>query len=140
MSAALLYRVASIVVFVIAMAAMLLQFEVVRSIGTSLLASAGIAGITIGLAAQKSLGAIIAGIQISIAQPVRIGDTVVVDTQQGVVEEIHLTYIVLRLADDPGVIEDRVRAANKERNARVAEDVKRPPVEGVRVLAGLIEG
>jgi small-conductance mechanosensitive channel len=97
---AVLYRVASIVVFVIAMAAMLLQFEVVRSIGTSLLASAGIAGITIGLAAQKSLGAIIAGIQISIAQPVRIGDTVVVDTQQGVVEEIHLTYIVLRLADD----------------------------------------
>ncbi len=95
-----LYRVASIVVFVIATAAILLQFEVVRSIGTSLLASAGIAGITIGLAAQKSLGAIIAGVQISIAQPVRIGDTVVVDTQQGTVEEIHLTYIVLRLADD----------------------------------------
>ncbi len=101
---AVLYRVASIVVFVIAVAAMLLQFEVVRSIGTSLLASAGIAGITIGLAAQKSLGAIIAGIQISIAQPVRIGDTVVVDTQQGVVEEIHLTYIVLRLADDRRLI------------------------------------
>ena len=101
---AVLYRVASVVVFVIAVAAMLLQFEVVRSIGTSLLASAGIAGITIGLAAQKSLGAIIAGIQISIAQPVRIGDTVVVDTQQGVVEEIHLTYIVLRLADDRRLI------------------------------------
>ncbi|HEX4516681.1 MAG TPA: mechanosensitive ion channel domain-containing protein [Polyangiaceae bacterium] len=101
---AVLYRVASIVVFVIAVAAMLLQFEVVRSVGTSLLASAGIAGITIGLAAQKSLGAIIAGIQISIAQPVRIGDTVVVDTQQGVVEEIHLTYIVLRLADDRRLI------------------------------------
>jgi small-conductance mechanosensitive channel len=101
---AVLYRVASIVVFVIAIAALLLQFEVVRSVGTSLLASAGIAGITIGLAAQKSLGAIIAGIQISIAQPVRIGDTVVVDTQQGVVEEIHLTYIVLRLADDRRLI------------------------------------
>jgi len=95
-----LYRVASIVVFVIAIAAILLQFEVVRSVGTSLLASAGIAGITIGLAAQKSLGAIIAGVQISIAQPVRIGDTVVVDSQQGVVEEIHLTYVVLRLVDD----------------------------------------
>lgn len=99
-----LYRVASIVVFVIAVAAILLQFEVVRSVGTSLLASAGIAGITIGLAAQKSLGAIIAGVQISIAQPVRIGDTVVVDSQQGVVEEIHLTYIVLRLVDDRRLI------------------------------------
>jgi small-conductance mechanosensitive channel len=97
---AVLYRVASIVVLVVAVAAILLQFEIVRSVGTSLLASAGIAGITIGLAAQKSLGAIIAGVQISIAQPVRIGDTVVVDAQQGVVEEIHLTYVVLRLADD----------------------------------------
>ncbi len=101
---AVLYRVASIVVLVVAIAAILLQFEVVRSVGTSLLASAGIAGITIGLAAQKSLGAIIAGVQISIAQPVRIGDTVVVDTQQGVVEEIHLTYVVLRLADDRRLI------------------------------------
>ncbi len=99
-----LYRVASIVVFVIAVAAILLQFEVVRSVGTSLLASAGIAGITLGLAAQKSLGAIIAGVQISIAQPVRIGDTVVVDSQQGVVEEIHLTYIVLKLVDDRRLI------------------------------------
>jgi small-conductance mechanosensitive channel len=99
-----LYRVASIVVFVIAVAAILLQFEVVRSVGTSLLASAGIAGITIGLAAQKSLGAIIAGVQISIAQPVRIGDTVVVDGQQGIVEEIHLTYVVLHLADDRRLI------------------------------------
>jgi len=97
---AVLYRVATIVVLVVAVAAVLLQFEVVRSVGTSLLASAGIAGIVIGLAAQKSLGAIIAGVQISIAQPVRIGDTVVVDAQQGVVEEIHLTYVVLRLVDD----------------------------------------
>ncbi len=101
---AVLYRVASIVVFVIAIAAVLLQFEVVRSVGTSLLASAGIAGITIGLAAQKSLGAIVAGVQISIAQPVRIGDTVVVDKEQGTVEEIHLTYIVLRLSDDRRLI------------------------------------
>ena len=101
---AVLYRVASVVVLVVAVAAILLQFEVVRSVGTSLLASAGIAGITIGLAAQKSLGAIIAGIQISIAQPVRIGDTVVVDSQQGVVEEIHLTYAVLRLPDDRRLI------------------------------------
>lgn len=97
---AVLHRVVSVVAFVIASAAILLQFQIVRSVGTSLLASAGIAGLTIGFAAQKSLGAIIAGVQISIAQPIRIGDTVVVDGAQGVVEEIHLTYVVLRLPDD----------------------------------------
>lgn len=97
---AVLHRVVAVAAVVIASAAILLQFEIVRSVGTSLLASAGIAGLTIGFAAQKSLGAIIAGVQISIAQPIRIGDTVVVDGQQGVVEEIHLTFVVLRLADD----------------------------------------
>jgi small-conductance mechanosensitive channel len=97
---AVLYRIASIAVFVVAIAEVLSQFDVARSVGTSLLASAGIVGITMGLAAQKSLGAIIGGIQISIAQPVRIGDTVVVDAEQGVVEEIHLTYAVVRLLDD----------------------------------------
>ena len=100
----MLHRVASIAIGVIAVATGLLQFDAVRTVGTSLLASAGIAGIVIGLAAQKTIGALIAGIQISVAQPVRIGDTVVVDEQQGVVEEIHLTYVVLRLVDDRRLI------------------------------------
>ncbi len=96
----MLRRIASIGIGVIAVAAALLQFEVVRSVGTSLLASAGIAGIVVGFAAQKSIGALIAGIQVSIAQPVRLGDTIVLEGQQGIVEEIHLTYLVVRLADD----------------------------------------
>ena len=100
----MLHRVASIAIAVIGVATGLLQFDTVRSVGTSLLASAGIAGIVIGLAAQKSIGALIAGIQISVAQPVRIGDTVVVDDHQGVVEEIHLTYVVLRMVDDRRLI------------------------------------
>ncbi len=100
----ILHRIGAIVVGVLAFAAVLLQFAVVRSVGTSLLASAGVAGIVLGLAAQKSLGAIIAGIQLSLAQPVRIGDTVVVETQLGKVEELHLTYVVVKLWDERRLI------------------------------------
>ncbi len=100
----LLQRIASIVVGVLALAAVALQFQVVRNVGTSLLASAGVAGIVLGLAAQKSLGAIIAGIQLSLAQPVRIGDTVVVDGHVGEVEELHLTYVVVKLFDERRLI------------------------------------
>jgi small-conductance mechanosensitive channel len=81
--------------YVIAVALLLIQFDVVRSVGVSLLASAGIAGIVIGLAAQKSISTLLAGIQLSITQPIRIGDTVIVETEFGTVEQITLTYVVL---------------------------------------------
>ena len=60
-----------------------MQFEVVRNVGVSLLASAGIAGLVIGLAAQKSISTLLAGIQLSITQPIRIGDTVIVENEWG---------------------------------------------------------
>jgi small-conductance mechanosensitive channel len=65
----------------------------------SLLASAGVAGVVLGLAAQKSIGALLAGIQLSITQPIRIGDQLVVETENGTVEEISLTYVVIRTWD-----------------------------------------
>jgi small-conductance mechanosensitive channel len=74
-------------------------FHVVRTIGVSLLASAGILGIVFGIAAQKSIGGLVAGIQLAVTQQLRIGDTVIVDTERGTVEEIHLTFVVLRLWD-----------------------------------------
>ncbi|NMO23018.1 mechanosensitive ion channel family protein [Pyxidicoccus fallax] len=85
--------------YVIAVALLLIQFDVVRSVGVSLLASAGIAGIVIGLAAQKSISTLLAGIQLSITQPIRIGDTVIVENEWGTVEEITLTYVVQRTWD-----------------------------------------
>ena len=94
-----LRRVASIVVGVITAAILLLQFEVVRSIGVSLLASAGILGVVLGVAAQKSIGGLLAGIQLSITQPVRIGDTVIVEGEWGSIEEINLTYVVVKIWD-----------------------------------------
>jgi small-conductance mechanosensitive channel len=95
----LLERVVSVVIVVFALAVALIRFDFVRSVGLSLLASAGVAGIILGFAAQKSLSGIIAGIQISVTQPVRIGDTVVIEGENGAIEEINLTYIVVRVWD-----------------------------------------
>ncbi|MFL5351220.1 mechanosensitive ion channel family protein [Archangium sp.] len=86
--------------YIIAAALLLMQFETVRNVGVSLLASAGIAGLVIGLAAQKSISSLLAGIQLSITQPIRIGDQVVVENEFGTVEEITLTYVVVRVWDE----------------------------------------
>lgn len=96
---AVLRRVFEICIYVIGAALLLVQFEVVRNVGVSLLASAGIAGLVVGLAAQKSIGALLAGIQLSVTQPIRIGDTVVIEGENGAVEEITLTYVIVRLWD-----------------------------------------
>lgn len=122
----MLRRIASIAIGIVAIATALLQFEVVRSVGTSLLASAGIAGIVLGLAAQKSIGALIAGIQVSIAQPLRLGDTVVIEGQQGIVEEIHLTYLVVRLGDDRRLVAPLSRFLEQsfENWTRLGNDMK----------------
>ena len=85
--------------YVLAISLLLLQFEAVRNVGVSLLASAGIAGLVIGLAAQKSISTLLAGIQLSITQPVRIGDTVIVENEWGWIEEITLTYVVVKVWD-----------------------------------------
>jgi small-conductance mechanosensitive channel len=95
-----LRSVFEVATYVIAAALLLMQFETVRNVGVSLLASAGIAGLVIGLAAQKSISSLLAGIQLSITQPIRIGDTVVVETEFGTVEEITLTYVVVKVWDE----------------------------------------
>ena len=97
--AVLLRRVAGITLGFVAGAVVLLQFELVRSVGVSLLASAGVLGVVFGVAAQRSLAAIVGGIQFSVAQPVRMADQVVVEGEFGEIEEINLTYVVVRLWD-----------------------------------------
>ena len=93
-------RVVTGVAVVVAIALTLFQFERVRELGTGLLASAGIAGIVVGLAAQKSLANLLAGFQIAFTQPIRIDDQVLVRGEVGRVEEITLTYVVVRVWDD----------------------------------------
>jgi small-conductance mechanosensitive channel len=77
----------------------LMTFDSVRQYGVSLFASAGVAGLAIGLAAKPLLGNLIAGIQIALTQPIRIDDAVVVEGEWGWIEEFTSTYVVVRLWD-----------------------------------------
>ncbi|MDY6849553.1 MAG: mechanosensitive ion channel family protein [Geoalkalibacter sp.] len=94
-----LVKILVVIICVIGASSMLMTFEKVRQIGVSLLASAGIAGIIVGFAAQKSLATLFAGIQIAVTQPIRIDDVVIVEGEWGRIEEITLTYVVVRIWD-----------------------------------------
>jgi small-conductance mechanosensitive channel len=87
------------VISLFAIASMLMVFPSVRQYGTAMIASAGVAGVVIGFAAQKSLGTLLAGFQIAITQPIRIDDVVIVEGEWGRIEEITLTYVVVRIWD-----------------------------------------
>jgi len=95
----ILRRAAGTIVVVVTIAAVLMTSESVRQYGVSLLASAGAAGIILGLALQPLLKNLIAGVQIAIAQPIRLEDAVIVEGEYGWVEEISSTYVVIRLWD-----------------------------------------
>ncbi len=92
-------KIAAVVIILLAFVLILMQFEKLRSIGTGILASAGLAGLIIGFAAQKTIGNLLAGIQIAITQPMRFDDVVVVEGEWGRIEEITLTYVVVRIWD-----------------------------------------
>ncbi len=92
-------RIMVFVIIFIAVASILLTFDSIRRIGVSLFASAGVAGLVIGLAAQKVIGSMLAGFQLAITQPIRIDDVVIVENEWGWIEEITLTYVVIRLWD-----------------------------------------
>ena len=94
-----LERIVVFAIILIAAAVTLMVFDGVRSIGISLFASAGVAGLILGLAAQKALGTILAGLQIALTQPIRIDDVVIVENEWGRIEEINLTYVVIRIWD-----------------------------------------
>jgi small-conductance mechanosensitive channel len=92
-------RVIMILIIVIAISTMLMTFDKVKQIGVSILASAGIAGLVVGLAAQKTLGSLLAGIHLAISQPIRLDDVVIVEGEWGRIEEITLTYVVVKIWD-----------------------------------------
>ena len=87
------------IIVVLTISLIMMTYPKFRQIGVSLLASAGIAGIILGFAAQKTLGNLVAGIQIALAQPIRLDDVVIVEGEWGWIEEITLTYVVVRIWD-----------------------------------------
>ena len=94
-----LKRVFAVVAGIIALALILMNFDKVRQLGTTILASAGIIGVVLGFASQRSIALLFAGFQVAITQPVRIDDVVIVEGEWGRIEEITLTYVVVRIWD-----------------------------------------
>ena len=99
-----LRRIAYLVIGLLALALALMQFDGIRRIGTSILASAGLAGVILGFAAQRTLANLLAGIQIALTQPLRMDDVVVMEGEWGRIEEVTLTYVVVACWDQRRLI------------------------------------
>lgn len=98
--ARVLSRTAMFLFGLLGVAMVLMTFPSVRQFGASLLASAGVAGIVIGFAARPVLTNLLAGLQIALAQPIRLDDVLIIENEWGRVEEITGTYVVLRIWDE----------------------------------------
>ncbi len=102
--ARVLARVASLLIVLVGLSLALMSIPGVRQLGTSLLASAGIAGVVVGFAARPVLSNLLAGLQIALAEPIRINDVLIVQGEWGRVEEITGTYVVFRIWDERRMI------------------------------------
>lgn len=99
-----LKRVLTTIVIIIGGAAVLMTFPSVREFGATLLASAGLAGLVLGLAARPVLENLFAGVQVALTQPIRLDDVVVIDGEWGRIEEITTTYVVVKIWDQRRLI------------------------------------
>jgi small-conductance mechanosensitive channel len=99
-----LTRIGSGTALVTGLAFVLMTFPRARHFGASLLASAGVAGLVVGIAARSVVGNLLAGLEIALAQPMRIDDVLIVQGEWGRVEEIRATYVVLKLWDERRLI------------------------------------
>lgn len=95
-----LTRIATGVLIFAGIAFVLMTFPRARQFGTSLLASAGLSALVIGIAARSVFGNLLAGLQIALSQPIRIDDVLIVEGEWGRVEEITSTYVVLKIWDE----------------------------------------
>lgn len=100
----MLARTAMFVVLLTGLALMLMTFPGARQFGASLLASAGVLGLVVGIAARPVFSNLIAGLQIALAQPIRLDDVLIVEGEWGRVEEITGTYVVLKIWDERRLI------------------------------------
>jgi small-conductance mechanosensitive channel len=99
-----LSKAAYLIILIFTAASILMLFEEVRQFGTSLLASAGVIGIIVGVAAQRTIANLFAGFQIALTQPIRLDDVLIVEGEWGRVEEITLTYVVVSIWDERRLI------------------------------------
>ena len=99
-----LKKIAVVIIVIFTAASMLMVFDSVRQLGTSIMASAGVLGIIVGFAAKQSIATVLAGFQIAITQPIRLDDVVIVENEWGRIEEISLTYVVVVIWDQRRLI------------------------------------
>ncbi len=97
---AIFARIGAVLIVFLTVGLMLLALPGVRELGLTLMASAGLAGLAVGAAAQPALKSLIAGLQMALTEPINIGDLVVVDGESGRVEDIKTTYVVIRTWDE----------------------------------------
>lgn len=96
----ILQRIIVSVILLVTICAMLMTIPAVRTLGVTLVASAGLAGLAVGAAAQPALKNLIAGFQMIFTEPIRIDDVVIIDGEWGRIEEIRLTYVVVKIWDE----------------------------------------
>ena len=115
-----LRRSISAAIIVIGLFSSLLVIPQVRAVAGGLLASSAVLGVIIGFASQRTLGNFVAGLLIALAQPVRLGDRVVYDGTEGVIEEIGITYTFIRTHDNARlVVPNEKLASDAIRNASI---------------------
>ncbi len=96
----ILARIATVVILFVVICLMLFSIPAVRTVGLTLMASAGLAALAVGAAAQPLLKNIIAGVQLAFTEPIRIDDVVIIEGEWGKIEEIHLTYVIVAIWDE----------------------------------------
>ena len=121
-------RTINIAIVVITISLMMLAIPGVRDIGTAMLASAGLAALAVGAAAQPALKSLIAGLQMALTQPIRLGDLVKVDGQAGRVEEIRMSFVTVRTWDERVLVVPTARFLDQsfENWSRVSEALTGP--------------
>lgn len=121
-------RTATVVILIITIALIMLNIPGVRDVGVTLMASAGLVALAVGAAAQPALKSLVAGMQIAVTQPLRIGDLVKVDGEVGRVEEITMSFVTIRTWDERVLVVPTTRFLEEsfENWSRVSERLTGP--------------
>ena len=97
-------RIATFIIIFVTVGLMLLSIPGVRDIGLTLMASAGLAGLAVGAAAQPALKSLIAGVQMTLTEPINVDDVVIIDNEWGWIEDIRTTYVIVKIWDERRLI------------------------------------
>ena len=136
---AILSRTVKVGIIIITVSLIMLNVPGVRDVGTTMLASAGLAALAVGAAAQPALKSLIAGLQMAITQPLRIGDLVKVDDQAGRVEEIRMSFVTVRTWDERVLVVPTMRFLDEsfENWSRVDEKLTGPVMLNLDPIADI---